>query len=64
MYKNVLENINGVDIYPVISLVVFFLFFLGVVIWAFRADKSYITKMGNLPLENSMGKINNQSAEV
>lgn len=64
MYKNVLESINGIDIYPVISLIIFFLFFLGVVFWVMKADKSYIRKMGSLPLENSMGKINNQSAEV
>jgi cytochrome c oxidase cbb3-type subunit IV len=51
MYKSVLESISGVDIYPIVSLVIFFLFFTGVIIWVFKADKSYINKMGSLPLE-------------
>lgn len=63
MYKNVLEGINGVDIYPVISLVIFFLFFLGVLIWVLKVDKSYISKMGNLPLERTIVN-NHKSAEV
>ena len=63
MYKNVLESINGVDIYPVISLIIFFLFFLGVLIWVMKADKSYISKMGNLPLEKKLVN-NHKSAEA
>lgn len=55
MYKSVLENISGVDIYPIVSLVIFFLFFTGVIIWVFKADKSYINKMGRLPLEIKSG---------
>lgn len=55
MYKNVLENMAGVDVYPVISLIIFFLFFIGVILWVMKADKSYINKMGSLPLESTHG---------
>lgn len=53
MYKQVLQHIDGIDIYPVISLVIFFTFFLGLIFWIFTIKKSYITKMSHLPLESS-----------
>lgn len=46
-----LNNIQGVSIYPLISLSIFFLFFVSLTIWALRADKKYLKKMGELPLE-------------
>ena len=52
MDKQVLQSIAGVDIYPVISLIIFFVFFLLVLGWIFTLNKSYITKMENLPLED------------
>lgn len=60
MYKQVLQNIAGIDIYPVISLLIFFTFFMGLVVWMFKIKKSYLTKMSHLPLENS----NDNSQEV
>jgi cytochrome c oxidase cbb3-type subunit 4 len=51
MTKELLQSIDGVTIYPIISLVVFVLFFAVILIWMFRVDKNYIQKMENLPLE-------------
>ncbi|MEO8514826.1 MAG: cbb3-type cytochrome c oxidase subunit 3 [Ignavibacteria bacterium] len=52
MYKQVLEQIAGIDIYPVISLIIFFVFFLLMLGWVFTLNKKYISKMENLPLED------------
>ncbi len=52
MYKQVLENIAGVEIYPVITLVIFFVFFLLILGWIFTLNKQYITRMENIPLDN------------
>lgn len=60
MYKQVLQSIAGIDIYPVISLLIFFTFFMGLVVWMFKIKKSYLTKMSNLPIESS----NDNSQEV
>ncbi len=46
-----LEQINGVEIYPIISLIIFFVFFLVVGYLVFTADKSYIEEMKNMPLD-------------
>ncbi|MFZ1518116.1 MAG: cbb3-type cytochrome c oxidase subunit 3 [Ignavibacteriaceae bacterium] len=51
MYKEILQSIEGVSVYPIISLVVFVLFFAVILIWMFKVDKSYIKKMENLPFE-------------
>jgi hypothetical protein len=49
--KQFLNNVTGVDSYLIFSMIVFMTFFIGLVIWVLRADKKYINKMKNLPLE-------------
>ena len=51
MFKHYFEIIDGIDIYPIISLLIFFLFFIGVTAYLFLVDKNYIKEMENLPLE-------------
>jgi cytochrome c oxidase cbb3-type subunit 4 len=53
MYKNVLQGIDNIAIWPVISFVIFFLFFLCLLWWVFTADKKLIEKMEMLPMEDS-----------
>ena len=62
MYKQILESIQDVDIWPVISLVIFFIFFVGILIKVAFIDKKYIKKMEDMPLED--GTDNNQSNEL
>jgi hypothetical protein len=52
MYKNVLQNIDNIAIWPVISFVIFFAFFLGLLWWTFTADKKFIKYMSNLPVHD------------
>jgi len=49
--KGNLENIDGVTIYPIISLLIFFIFFALLLAWVFTAKKSYIDAVSNIPLE-------------
>ncbi|SHG72250.1 hypothetical protein SAMN04488109_1556 [Chryseolinea serpens] len=53
MYKNVLQNIDNIAIWPVISFVIFFVFFLCLLWWVFTADKKMIRKMSEMPLEST-----------
>jgi len=53
MYKNVLQNIPGIEFYPIIALVVFFAFWAGVMVWFFRADKRQLDVMARLPLDTA-----------
>ena len=52
MYKDILNQIDHVAIWPVVSFIIFFLFFLGLLWWVFAVDKIFIEKMGKLPLED------------
>lgn len=51
MIKNVIENIGGVGIYGIISVCLFFAFFVGMLIWASRLKKNYLDSMRELPLD-------------
>jgi hypothetical protein len=51
MIKNVVENLARVDTYGIISVVLFFSFFTGMLVWAFRLKKNYLDTMGGLPLD-------------
>lgn len=50
--KNHMDSISGIEIYPVISLLIFFTFFVALFWWVFTAKKDYIKKMSNIPLDN------------
>lgn len=49
MYNNILQSIENIDIWPVVSFVIFFLFFLCLLWWVFTADKKFIKYMEELP---------------
>ena len=50
--KGNLENIDGVAIYPIISLLIFFIFFTVLFYWVCTAKKEHIEEVSNIPLEN------------
>lgn len=52
-FNNILEKINGIGVYPMVSLLLFVCFFIIVTIWAFGASEELIRKMEELPLDKS-----------
>lgn len=54
MYKDILGGIDNIAIWPTISFVIFFLFFLILIWWVLKADKSFITEMSNKPFEDEI----------
>lgn len=50
--KGYMDSIDGIEIYPIISLLIFFTFFVILFWWVFTAKKDYINKVSNLPLDN------------
>lgn len=49
MYKNVLQAIDGIEVYPLISFTIFFVFFLGLLVYVLVLDKKHVKLMSNLP---------------
>lgn len=55
--KNHMDSISGIEIYPIISLLIFFTFFVVLFWWVFTAKKDYIKKVSNIPLDNQNDDI-------
>ncbi|MBX3163497.1 MAG: CcoQ/FixQ family Cbb3-type cytochrome c oxidase assembly chaperone [Bacteroidetes bacterium] len=52
-FINYLESITGVGVYPLISLMIFFLFFIAVGVYLIKGRKEYFDTLSQLPLNNS-----------
>lgn len=63
MYKEVLRSIEDIEIMPLISLMVFMLFFIGMFIWVITVDKKYVEHMKSLPLNNDEVKAKDHEEE-
>lgn len=51
--KHNMESIIGVEIFPLISFIIFFSFFIGLIIYVIRLKKSSIDRMSAMPLEGT-----------
>ena len=49
--KSHMDSILGIEIYPIFSLLVFFIFFSVLLLWAVSAKKEYFSGVSHLPLE-------------
>ena len=50
--KGHMETIQGIEIYPIVSILIFFLFFVVLFWWVFTAKKSYVEEVSQIPLDN------------
>jgi cytochrome c oxidase cbb3-type subunit 4 len=48
-----METIAGVAVYPILSLLIFFAFFVGLGIWVFSYNKEKIDEMSQIPLNDN-----------
>ena len=49
--KQYAETIKGIDIYPIISLFIFLLFFIAVLWYVKKMDKTSVEELSNLPFD-------------
>jgi len=52
--KHHMTSISGIEIYPLISFVIFFAFFIGVTWYIFATRKEYFNMLSQLPLDNDV----------
>ncbi len=52
MFKNILERIAGIEVFPMISLLLFGIIFTIVLIYTFKMDKNKIKHLENMPLND------------
>jgi len=63
MFKEVLQSIEGVEFFTIVSMLILILFFIGMIIWLFKVDKKYIKPMSELPLNEERNQVSNYSGE-
>ena len=51
MHKEVLRAITGIDVFPVISLVLFVIVFAVAAVHAFRLDRQLVDELASLPFD-------------
>jgi len=56
--KQYAESIQGIDIYPIISLFIFVLFFIAVLWYVKKMDKRKVDEIKNLPLNDDNSYVN------
>lgn len=59
MYKEVLRSIEGIGIFPSISLILFLAFFIGLIIYLIKKGRDYFQDVARLPLEDEDDLNNN-----
>lgn len=56
--KHHMDSISGIEIYPIISLLIFFIFFVVLFWWVSTAKKEYIKKVSHMPLDDHLNREN------
>lgn len=57
--KHNMDTIAGIGIFPLISFIIFFLFFIVLFIWVINMKKTEIELLSNLPL-NADDQVNSE----
>lgn len=58
-FINYLESISGIGIFPLTSLLIFFLFFVGLAVKVYMMDPKALDTMNRIPLDEEDSKSNN-----
>ena len=53
MYKDVMRAMVGADLFPVIAIIIFTLFFAGLIVYVAKMKKQEVSKLSSLPLEDT-----------
>lgn len=48
-----METITGIEFFPLLSFIIFFVFFVCCLIWVIRVDKQKMDKISRLPLDQN-----------
>ena len=58
-----MSTIDGIEVFPLISLIIFVLFFGALIWWVLSADKNTMQEMSNYPLNENETDLNQQYVE-
>ena len=58
MFKNYFKGIEGIANYPVLLLIIFFLFFTGLLVYLWKSDRHQWEVLGAMPLDGTADRTN------
>ncbi len=58
---NIFHHMNGIEIFGIVSVCLFFVFFTGMLLWAWRLKKPYLKSMQDLPLDGGETTSNQET---
>lgn len=51
MYKEILRSLDDAGIFALVAIIIFFVFFVGLLVYVVRMKKSHINQLSSMPLE-------------
>lgn len=54
--KHHLETIAGIELYPLISFLIFFIFFVLLLVYVLKVDKKVVDKASRIPLDDKVSE--------
>ena len=59
--KHHMETIIGIEIFPLISFIIFFIFFTGLFVWVAYMKKDEVNQLAQLPLNDTNDSKNSEA---
>ncbi|MGB0403598.1 MAG: CcoQ/FixQ family Cbb3-type cytochrome c oxidase assembly chaperone [Salibacteraceae bacterium] len=59
--KGHMASIDGIEIFPVISFLIFFTMFVIVLMWVFKMTKSEVDELSSIPLSSRDNEYENDN---
>lgn len=60
MFRNIFEHIDNISIFPIFTMILFMVIFIGVIIYAVKMDKKTVDYISSLPMnKDDISKSNN-----
>ncbi len=50
MFRNLLSSVDSFGVWSIISMILFFLVFIGIIVYTFKLSQSHVDYMSQLPL--------------
>jgi cytochrome c oxidase cbb3-type subunit 4 len=52
MYKTILNSIDDAGLFAIVAILIFFVFFIGLLVYVVRMKKSYVSHMAEMPFND------------
>lgn len=49
--KQYADQVNGIEVYPIVSLLIFTIFFVGMLLYVRQMSKERVHELSNMPLD-------------